>query len=236
MIKGVFISSIPKSGTHLLSSLIETWSGLPVISVKEKANYEDFDFLKYSNYPNLVGHYRVSHIRTNSSLRELFLNRTVIVVIRDPRDLCNSMLHYVLKSKNKMHRVAAQQLNGLSYEEQIIRIATGITDDTGVAITPSLDKWCSGFIELQDEFSHASLLRYEDFFEIDSISKSMAQILSIPINEASSLVGKALSSGSKTKREGGARPVQWRSIYSDYLIKFFENNHGNTIKYLGYEI
>lgn len=234
--KGVFISSIPKSGTHLLSSLVEYWSGLPVVSVKEKANYKDFDFLKYENYPNLVGHYRFSHIRANSSLRELFLNRTVIVVIRDPRDLCNSMLHYVLKSTNKMHQVAAQQLNGLSYEEQIIRISTGITDIDGVSITPSLDKWCSGFIELQSEFSHVAILKYEDFFEIDSISKSIAQIFSIPVNEASSLVEKALSLGSKTKRESGARPAQWRSVYSDYLLRFFENNYGNTIKYLGYDI
>lgn len=236
MAKGVFISSIPKSGTHLLSSLVESWSGTPVISVKEKTNYKDFDFIKYANYPNLVGHYRVSHIRANSSLRELFLKRTVIVVIRDPRDLCNSMLHYVLKSTNKMHQVAAQQLNGLSYEEQIIRIATGIADANGVAITPSLDKWCQGFIELQDEFSHATILRYEDFFEIDTISKSMAQVLSISISEANSLVGTALSSGSKTKREGGAKPAQWKSMYSDFLNNYFQLNYGNLINYLGYEI
>lgn len=219
-----------------MSSLVESWSGSPVISVKEKANYKDFNFEKYLNYPNLVGHYRLSHIRGNSSLRDLFVKRNVIVMIRDPRDICNSMLHYLLKSTNRMHQVASKQLIGLSYDEQIMLIAEGISDSNDVAITPSLEKWCSGFIELQEEVSDAFVLRYEDFFEINSISKFLSQIFTINEIKARSLVESALLSGSKTKREGGAKPVQWRSVYSENLKEYFEVNHGAIIERLGYKI
>ena len=236
MSNGFFVSSIPKSGTHLVNSLIELWSGQTVISVKEKANYQEFDFSKYANCESLSGHYRASQVKSNESLRDLFLSRTVIVIIRDPRDLCNSMLHYLMKSQNPHHQAAARQLNGLNYEQQIIDIAIGIRADNGVAITPNLNKWCTGFVELLDEFKNATLLRYEDFFEIEKISYTISRLFSIEYDDARLLILNGLSSGSKTKRDGGARPDQWKSIYSRRLQKYFIDNYSETIEHLGYEV
>lgn len=231
-----FISSVPKSGTHLFSSLIESWSGSKVLSVKEKSGYLSFDFSVYEEYNNLVGHYRVPHVLANQSLMNLFKSRKVIILIRDPRDVCNSMLHYVQRGINKNQQDVARQLDGLSFDEQIILIARGVKAADGSVITPNIDKWCSGFVELLNEFENAVLFRYEDFFNIDYFSISIERLLSISAHEARILIKSALASQSKTKRLSGAKPYQWKNLFSAELKEYFKVSHGNLIKKLGYSI
>ena len=237
MQNGFFITSAPKSGTHLLATLVSIATGESVISVKEKKRLPDIDFSKYDGYSNLAGHYRIGHVRSSTSLRKLFESRNRIVLIRDPRDLCNSMLHYLECSTNQVHKKAADRLRGLKYEERIIQIADGVKGSDGISILPSLRKWSSGFVELLEEFPESTLIRYEDFFVDDSLAPSVSRLLQVPQSTAKDLIMRALQSGSKTKRiSGGGRPRQWEQAFSDELKNYFASNYAELIHSVGYRI
>ena len=234
--QGVFITSIPKSGTHLLASLVREVTGTYPTSVKEKKNSATYDFSVFSKLPNLLGHYRISHVKGSDSLRDLFAKRKVIVLVRDPRDICNSMLHYLYSSTNLNHVAARQRLLDLDYESQIIKIAEGFRVQERDFGVPNIRNCCSGFLEIAEEFKSAHVIRYEEFFDEDSFSRVIQSIFSINKDQAIHTLCIALSGGSRTKRNDGASPNQWRSLFSDRLKTYFSNNFSDVIASLGYDV
>jgi len=238
MQSGFFISSVPKSGTHLLATLVRIATGEDVVSIKEKEGLPGIDFSRYESFVNLTGHYRIKHVKSNESLRKLFESRRCVVLIRDPRDLCNSMLHYIEGSTNKGHKKVAARLGGLSYEERIVQLAEGVKDCDGISISPGLHAWTCGFLELLEEFPESTLIRYEDFFVDDAIKPIVQRLFQVSPSCAHDLVARALRSGSKTKRVtgGGGRPCQWNQAFSAELKHYFASNYAELIDYLGYRV
>lgn len=231
---GFFISSMPKAGTHLIYALVERANGQAVKTVKEKKGYADVDFGKYSAFPNLGGHYRQSHVRGNNSLRQLFVERKVIVTVRDPRDLCNSMLHYLLKSSNPQHQAAASVIRHLDYEAQIRRIADGFVTPDGAFSVPDIRRWTNGFAELSQEFEDVEVMRYEDFFGDRAVIPVVARVFCISLSDAASLVERTLNGDTTTKRAGGAVAEQWRKYFSPELKQYFVREYADVLDYLGY--
>lgn len=233
MSTGFFVSSTPKAGTHLVYALVARAHGASVRSVKDKKGDADVDFSKYSPFPNLGGHYRLSDARVNRSLYQLLADRKIIVTVRDPRDLCNSMLHYVLKSANSNHQAAASMIRHLDYETQIKRIADGFATPNGF-VMPNLRDWTNGFVEFAQEFQDVAVMRYEDFFGERAVIPVVARVFDISLAESASLVERALGGDTMTKRVGGAAAEQWRKHFSLELKQYFAREYADVLDYLGY--
>lgn len=228
-----FITTPPKSGTHLLSALVEEVTGEKSISVKNKkiSEAEEREFSKASN---LVGHHRIKHLKACDRLYRLFAERKILIMIRDPRDLCNSMLHYLMKSQNLNHQSAARELSGLEFNKQIIKIANGFTVNETNFSVPDIRCWCSGFIELQKEFDQVFVFHYEDFFQEEKVIRLIQNGFEMNYADASTILKSALQKKTKTKRDGGAMPNQWERTFGDELKKFFDDEFGDLITSFGY--
>jgi hypothetical protein len=227
-----FITSIPKSGTHLLASFVNAVAGEYPTSVK-KEHDRKFDYGRYARAANLVGHIRARQISENSSLASLFASRRVLVLVRDPRAICNSMLHFLGSSHHDYHAKALQRIEHFPFDERIMSIAKGLVAEDGRFMVPELTKMCSGFVELTKMHPDAHLLRYEDFFDVDSMGDRLAGIFEIDRTHARACLSTALSGGSRTKREGD--PNGWRAAYSPKLRRHFKDNYGAVLASLGYE-
>jgi len=233
MADGFFITSIPKSGTHLLSSLVHLHTGQPCISVKKDV----VDFSRFADHLNLVGHWRSSQVRKREDLHALVAHRNLLIMVRDPRDICNSMLPYVLQSQNPLHQAAAEKLRGLAYDEQIRLIAHGFSVEHASYGMPNVREACSGFSDLKRKlFPDARIFRYEDFFEEAKIVPLIAEAFSIGAKRALDLTTRALTGESKTKRAGGARPNQWRERFSPALKRMFAQEYADVLEAFGYPI
>jgi hypothetical protein len=226
-----FITSIPKSGTHLLATVIQDLTGAYPRSVK-KIDGRDTVYGGYEPSESLVGHFRARAIRNNESLAKLFSERQVLVLVRDPRAICNSMLHHLMTSRHRRHQEGRDQVQALPFNEQIIRVSKGLFAADGRNIVAELAKMCTGFAEIKKLYPDAVFLRYEDFFDPAFTAEKMPGIFGIDAQRAREVVDRALTGGSRTKREGN--PNGWRAVFDADLVNYFDINYGGLINQLGY--
>jgi len=228
-----FITSVPKSGTHLVATIVQEVSGSYPRSLKKLPG-------KHAVYPeiepevSLVGHFRVTSIRRNPSLAKLFNERKVLLLVRDPRAICNSMLHHLMTSRNKYHTEGREQVAGLPFNEQIIRISRGLFASDGTNIVPDIEKMCMGVYEIRKLLPDTVRLRYEDFFNPKFVVRRLPDVFSIDAENAQKVVETALAGDSKTKRVGD--PNGWRSVWDSDLTNYFNTTHGELIEKMGYTI
>lgn len=230
----IFITSAPKSGTHLLAKIVDELLGGYPVSVKEKKALKSFDYGSYAQHRALVGHFRFAHLETNPSLRALVFGRKLFVLIRDPRDICVSMVYYLEQSVNPMHVAAARQLAGLDLKDKIKKTALGFEVLAGQFRIADLAQHCGGFLEMVEHAPEACLLRYEDFFDAGLAAGKIADFLSIDKNLVSACINNAFSTALRTKRDGV--PYSWRKTFDDELQHFFNDHFGSIISRLGYPL
>jgi hypothetical protein len=228
-----FITSIPKSGTHLLATVVQDLTGAYPRSVKKKAG-RDSEYGPFKPTESLVGHFRARGIRSNDTLAGLFAERQVLVLVRDPRAICNSMLHHLMTSTNKYHTEGREQVADLPFNEQIVKISKGLFAKDGRNIVADLEKMCSGFADIAKLYPSAIFMRYEDFFDPEFVATKMPGIFGIEPQQARDVVDRALAGGSRTKREGN--PTGWRSAWDSDLVNYFNINFGGLITELGYQV
>lgn len=230
--RGFFITAIPKSGTHLLASLVSKITGEYPTSVR-KVRGENASYEEYGAFNNLVGHFRLAAIEGSDSLRNLFVNRQTLVLVRDPRAICNSMLHYLMASENAYHLMIRQKLVGLTFDEQIMQLSKGLLSDDGSYEQPGLDKLCGGFIEILGRYPQATLFRFEELFDDEVAVNKISGVFGIEASRAHECLADAIQGGSRTKREG--KPDGWRAAFSQNLMEYFDTQYGALIAQLGYK-
>ncbi|MCX7092902.1 MAG: hypothetical protein NTY50_05560 [Methylobacter sp.] len=235
-VKPTFATSIPKAGTHLFGKVIELISGQYPLSVKK--NTLDYGLSKKQlsllESCNLLGHFRSIHLDEDIYLKNLFLSRTVFILIRDPRDICNSMLHYLETSTNLNHQSIANLLVGLNYTEKIKLLSSGLKSPNSEFEVYNLNDHCSGFLEIKNHIPDAVIIKYEDFFDGDKISNTLSHALGVPYELVDVSVKKALASDTKTKRVG--IPYMWKHSYDEQLIDYLNNNFSQVISAFGYDL
>jgi hypothetical protein len=227
-----FITSVPKSGTHLVATIVQDLTGSYPITVKKlakRAVYPTFDPAQ-----SLVGHFRAKTIRNNLTLAKLFNDRKVLLLVRDPRAICNSMLHHLMTSSNKYHAEGREMIQGLPLNEQLIKISKGLFAKDGTEIVADLDRMCTGFDEIREVVPHSVRLRYEDFFDAKVVSERLPEIFGIEAARAEQCVERALATDSRTKRVGN--PDNWRSAWDEDVTRHFNSTFGSLIEKLGYQI
>lgn len=227
----IFISSMPKAGTHLLATVMQDLFGEYPVPVRKKVPGEVIDFAQFASHSLLMGHFRASSVQQNPALQALMQGRKILILIRDPRDVCNSMLHYLLQSSHPLHRKVQPMLLGLPYAEQIKAVAAGLAAPDRSFKVARLQAHCGGFVEVAQLLPQACVLRYESFFD-GQASATLAAFLELDQDHIAGAIDNALRSGSKTKRAGIASA--WRDNFDPALQSFFIAHHGDIIRQLGY--
>ena len=228
-----FITSCPKSGTHLLATIVEKITGSYPISVKKECLRHD-KYLEsfFNDKVNLVGHFRVSNIASNRLLSELFSSRKVLILIRDPRDVCNSMLHYLESHKNPKHRSCLYALEGLDYNSKLIRISKGIASKEFNFNVPNIRTMMHGFFEVRDLYPSSSfVLKYEELL-LGLKSKQISDFFDVP--ESVFEEARFDSIGKKTKTFRSGKLSVWKGFDKE-VIDFFNDEFGDVINTFGYE-
>ncbi len=118
--KKILINSIPKAGTHLMSSML---GQIPDLSIaldltgldKLLDDEERLRFFKAKTSPQPNGLW-LGHIPFTETIDTILESSNVptIFIYRDPRDIVVSLLHYIRKSKNHIYRNILLECDPLS--------------------------------------------------------------------------------------------------------------------------
>ena len=263
----IFVNSLPKSGTHLLASILSRVPGFqlqdPVLNRKLRwhpMNYlglwDQRTCLVGIGQPNRIrlatlsfllrrlrqGHYALGHIPYQECVAEL-LDRLAIrcfLVLRDPRDVVVSQVHYVLgRSSHYLHRDYAR-MGGA--RERLLASIRGVTKRNGklksVGIAEKLDA-VLGWLQVESVL----VLRFEELIGERGGGSAEAQKRAIMgIGDHIGLdIGEeqALSIGSRSFGRGGTyrqgRVGSWRSAFDGEITDVFKGQAGEYVIKLGYE-
>ncbi len=227
----IFCTSAPKSGTHLLAKVIENLTGRYTVTIKR--GMPDSEIRRRSNaFPNIGGHFRLKDFRGSEALMETLAERSLFILIRDPRDVCASMVTYLARKGNYEHQQAFQCLADLEGEAAIMRVAEGFDSGDSSFRQPSIEQACAGFLEIRQLCPWSTVLRYEEFFTPEAAQK-IAAGLGLDQDIVQGAISSALISDTRTKHTG--TPRVWLT-FSDELKDYFREKHSRLIERLGYDV
>lgn len=253
---GVIVNSVPKAGTHLLSSTLDEFpqiihSGhfLSYHRYMEPRLYSDvLDLDREALWKDLKrissGQYGIAHLRYNrpidnmvniSGLRHLF-------IIRDPRDMVLSLVNYILnRPYHALHRRFANPSN--SHTDRLSAVITGFKGDD---FSPGLPSVAERLERFSGWFYHPSvcLIKFEDLIgplgggdsdhQIDSIVR-IGHHIDRPVSrdQASAVAGRAFRTRSATFYRGLAGA--WQQEFRQSHRALFKEVAQNHLQILGYE-
>jgi hypothetical protein len=208
-------TSIPKSGTHLVRSVLEQLLGPPGQSLTKHAPWRP-------RGPWTFG----AHLRYQG--QRLARNARVLVLVRDPRAIVLSMRDFVVTGRGggSVHPSLLGALAPLPFHEQVRRIAAGVRTEHG-RIAP-IDRHCSGFLEWPD----ATVLKFEDLFTSAGGAVLHACLPRIPIPRIQAAIDAAIGADTPTLNVGD--PDRWRSRLDLETIRLIEDRAGDAMHQLGY--
>jgi hypothetical protein len=247
----LFANSFPKSGTHLLTQVLQGFtrlgpaveSGLPAVvnfegeSGRPRRQEEilaDLDRL-------LPGDIAYGHLHASPAVVE-FLGRDGIAhffILRDPRDVVVSHVHYVtdMAAAHALHRYYTQELH--NFDERLRASILGRRD------------WSEPFPDVRARFEpylawlgrpEVLCLHYEDFSRDReaSIRRVLDHAvrrgfpLAIPPDQAVTILADSIDPGrSPTFRRGTVGG--WRERFSPEHKRLFKDVAGDLLVRLGYE-
>jgi hypothetical protein len=252
----VFVNSFPKAGTHLLSAVV---GGLPRMMFSGvHRSVGDFTAPNAPPQPDTVdwgslrrvlrrvnrGQYMTGHFPAVPGLNELLeeTGYAVLVMIRDPRDIAVSSVHYARElGSHDLHRRYTEALR--TDEERLMASIVGFpADDLGRGLEPigvRLERYLPWFT-----FPNALVLRFEDLVGASGGGSDEVQVARLreiaahvgrPLSEshAETIASKVWSHKSSTFRSG--RSGGWRDTFNDEHIAAFKATAGSVLIDLGYE-
>ncbi|MCS6906973.1 MAG: sulfotransferase domain-containing protein [Anaerolineales bacterium] len=247
----LFANSFPKSGTHLLTQVLQAFqeigpavdSGLPAVVMYEgdvgrlRSDEEITAELKRF-LPGDIGY---GHVHS-TSLAAMTLSSppfATYFILRDPRDVAVSHVYYVteLEPRHVHHRYFAQELS--SFEERLAATIRGVYD-----IQPPLPGLALRLAPYLGWLEDASVLtlRYEDFFQ--DRQTTLRAILEhavkrgFPLYRSFEEAVQILESHirpqrSPTFRKGGTGG--WREVFTPRHKQLFKEYCAGIVEALGYE-
>ena len=228
MKRNVFVACMPKAGTHLIVRIAQHLLGrklhtfgkqhvgfYPAIAeLVDGLDYRDFAFFGHIRHRNLP------QIAASPAW-------TVLVLIRDPRDVVLSMRDYLDKSTNPHHLEAFSTISHLSRSDQIKAIISGIrVRKFSVA---AVSDHCSGWLEWVDK--GATLIRYEDLLD-GSAARPLARALGK--NEAAAAAAIAAAVGRPNITLNVGRANRWRDEMDEEVLRHFRAHEDGIVERLGY--
>jgi sulfotransferase 6B1 len=236
----VLCVSIPKAGTHLLERALCLHPRLyrkivPTVTDDNLRRYGGLDGLLARVKPGQV---IVSHLRFQPGYPEIIAGRArAIFLVRDPRDIVVSQVHYVSKTSSHQHHAF---FAGMADESR--RLAAAITGDRQhevPSIAERLDAY-AGWLS-----AGSLLVRFEDLVGPDGggdrerqlgAVRSIYEFLGVDADDAliRSVCERLFSASSPTFRRGAIGA--WRSAFGPELERLFAEVAGEAIGPYPYEL
>jgi hypothetical protein len=249
----VFANSFPKAGTHLLSALLGhlprmMFSGLhrSLGDLTGPGHAEpDWKGLRSALRSVRCGQYATGHFPHDPTLNDLLaeLEFATVMVLRDPRDVAVSAVHYALDMHNHdLHRRFATAYS--SFDERLLAVIEGFEADAELgrgqeAIGVRLARYVPWLAE-----PAVCTVRYEQLIgpagggsgeaQRDAVRR-VAQHVGRPLDDraAQRVAARVWSPKSSTFRSG--RSGGWRERFTDEHVAAFKRVAGAELIALGYE-
>ncbi len=236
----VLVNSIPKSGTHLMESLLERF---PMLRHSGRRTLTDPDTLNRSTERAIGGirrgQYRLAHLPAFPALFPILAREGVrtLFVIRDPRDVLVSYCKYVTEI-NRTHPSHAY-FAGLSDDSSRLIDAIRGVERIVEPIDRLLERY-AGWLDAPDVMT----VRFEDLIgvkgggqegtQLETIRRT-AEFLGIDLgdDQLKSVAERVFSERSSTFRKGKIQ--QWRSVFDVAHIAAFKERAGDLLMRYGYE-
>lgn len=171
----VFVNTVPKAGSHLLTQLLARipglwFSGIHITGREFRADVEmpgdglgEFDLTAFSRSIKRVrnGQYLTAHIGSSPGVLDLISDQGFrrLLLIRDPRDICVSHAHHVSITPSRPHHDRFARMS--SFDERLMASITGLAplgDDVGLpSIGERLGRY-HGWLQDPDTY----VIRFED--------------------------------------------------------------------------
>ncbi len=155
----VLANSIPKAGTHLLKRCLNLISGVTDTDIH-------VDYLTpKEEIKQILAAVPPSHFVSSHLTPEPWLLRSlehggyvVLLMIRDPRDIVVSYIHYVLKEQTHFLHQRFSQMEDLN--ERLMATILGIQENEQLLLL-DIDSLCRGFLQWQG-YEICRTIRFED--------------------------------------------------------------------------
>ena len=251
----VLINSVPKAGTHLLSSILDhtpgyRFSGLHVRRERFVRHAGDQDpailLDPEMDWPGLrrelegakLGQYATAHLWASAPLSELLseLDYRVLYVTRDPRDIVVSTAAYIPSlRRHRHHQRFKHRLR--TDEERMLAVIRGFEADAdGPRYLPLADR-LRVFVGWEDD-RRTLRCRFEDMVGARGAGNEGAQEellarifghlgLGLDAAEAAGIAAEAWASKSATFRSG--RIGAWRQAFTPAVAEAFEQEVDATM-------
>ena len=263
----VFLNSLPKSGTHFLLSILEL-TGLklqkPVLSrglQRHPLNHIHFWERETSligiGQPSEVktatlrhifsrlqaGNFLVGHVPYQEGIRTLLHSACIrtILLVRDPRDVIISQVHYILKEESHFlhHHYKTLQTDKERYITSILGVRHKQNNPKTLGIAEKLDSILSW-----QQVDSVLMLRFEDLIghqgggDSDIQKERIMAIgdhIGIKIEETPArYIGKRAFGQGGTYRKGHIG--EWRQVFDDEVKDLFRKKAGAHLIKMGYEL
>jgi Txe/YoeB family toxin of Txe-Axe toxin-antitoxin module len=176
---------------------------------------------------------------TNFNKIKIPENHKGIILIRDPRDIIISGMHYHLKCSEPWVTTPNPYFNGLSFQECLINEKTD-EDRYIFELNRMVKNTVNGILNTIEKFPTFKIIKYEDLVGDNSIDETtkMLMYLGVPeynTNKIKSIVESLSISNNKTDphiRNG--KPEQWKTDLPIRVLARFEKMFPKVIKKLGY--
>lgn len=245
----VFANSIPKSGTNLLTNSLSHFLTLRPSFQHVTMNYNrrpGTDELEGKLQRTGRGQYTSGHVfydEQNADIVERS-GMTVILMVRDPRDVVTSHYHYVTE-KNTQHRLNDHYR---SLPDDHARLMTSIRGVSGEHTRDgdrleSIGEWMDAFFAWREK-PYVTVVRFEDLIgpqgggdaerqraAVRTIADHLA--LSISDSEVEHVATNTFSAGSSTFRKGLIG--DWKNNFAQKHVTAFKEEASEWLVELGYE-
>jgi hypothetical protein len=244
---------MPKAGTNLLIRLLDLLPGMeqgPHIDIGPDEGLLEFGEVERSRMAVFLrqirpGIFGSSHCYYSDVLADMLRSSNVrcITIVRDPRDVCVSDYHYIIKSPSHRLHDAYQQMT--SDASRLMASITGLSSDQLNGAPPSLDigmhyeqfiGWAS--------YADAVTVRFEDLIgargggndqcQRETVRKIMVY-LDVDLSDAQldNIIGRLFSQQARTFRRG--QIGDWRYEFDAEHHVAFERVAGHVLDAFGYE-
>ena len=225
----IFGTSIPKSGTHLLVDIFERM-GYETLACRKVGRVEtlpeEFD-VRTDKPCYIYAHYRAKE----QIVRQIEgMGLPIVVMIRDPRDICLSMADFLHSGRPKSSHRLEPSLSKMTRRELIIGTILGF-NLPGYPTRP-MSEICRGWLEWSQH--GALVVRYEDVVNSVLTGEPMLDwsVLDLcPARVLEATVASYKRSGTTFNR---GEIERWRDEFDDELQALWREHVGDVTSLLGY--
>ncbi|HHZ88053.1 MAG TPA: hypothetical protein EYM99_10240 [Alphaproteobacteria bacterium] len=241
----IIANSIPKGGTHVLTRCLSLFPDLSYSFIHYTKGNPDLLAIQNVLGKTGKGRFSAAHLWWNEPCAKLFAQKAVrsIVMVRDPRDLIISGIHYILKRKSHhWHRY----FNSLpNFDAQILAYIEGVDashSDASMALNNIQSSFDHYLAWDQEPFN--ILIKFEDLIgpngggeaslQLEQVRK-ISQHLNFDLSDhvLQRIAHNTFYSKSVTFRKGSAG--EWQKHFNDEHKDAFKNTAPELLTSLGYE-